>query len=85
MKRTELVVPWDDGLHVRQAGLLVRTACKFAATIQVRHKGHIANARSIISLLLLCATMGATLEVEAQGEDEEKAILAVERIFSTGE
>ena len=29
--------------------------------------------------------MGATLEVEAQGEDEEKAILAVERIFSTGE
>jgi phosphocarrier protein HPr len=85
MKRAEIIVPWNHGLHARQASLLVRTACKFASTIQLKHRGQIANARSIMSLLLLCATMGSTLQVEVQGDDEDKAIAAVERLFSSGQ
>jgi phosphocarrier protein HPr len=85
MKKKEITVPWDEGLHTRPASLLVRTASKFGSSIELRHKGKIANARSIISIILLCATMGATIEVEAVGEDEEMAIQAVEQVFSKSE
>lgn len=82
MKKTEIVVPWEAGLHARQAGLVVRTACKFASAINLRCGGKVTNARSIISILLLCATMGTVVEIEAQGEDEEQALEAIERSFS---
>lgn len=81
MKRAEITVPWPDGLHARQAGILVRTACKFGSSIRLRHREKVANARSIISLLLLCATMGTTVEVEVVGEDEESALKAVKLMF----
>jgi phosphotransferase system HPr-like phosphotransfer protein len=29
--------------------------------------------------------MGTTIQIEAQGEDEEKAIKAVEQVFTSGE
>ena len=85
MKRLEMVVPWEEGLHARQAGKLVRVAYKFASTIQLRCGARIANARSIISILLLCATIGSTVEIEVQGEDEEDAAEAIEGIFVSGE
>ncbi|MGZ8900150.1 MAG: HPr family phosphocarrier protein [Limisphaerales bacterium] len=82
MKRAAIKVPWKAGLHMRQAGLLVRVACKFASTIQLEYNGHVANARSILGIILLCATMGSTIEIEASGEDEEKAIHAIQELFT---
>ena len=40
-----------------------------------------ADARSILSVILLCAALGTVIEVEAQGEDEDLAIQAVESAF----
>lgn len=34
-----------------------------------------------MSILLLCASMGAAIELEVRGEDEEHAITAVESVF----
>jgi len=42
-----------------------------------------ADARSILSVILLCAALGTVIEVEAQGEDEDLAIQAVESAFVT--
>ena len=83
MRRSEVIVPWSGGLHARQAGLLVRTACKYGSSIKLQFQGKAASARSIISLLLLCATVGSTLEIEAQGEDEEVAIEAIKKVFDS--
>ena len=44
-----------------------------------------ADARSIISVMLLCASLGTTLDVEATGTDEDTAIQAVESIFTSPE
>jgi phosphotransferase system HPr-like phosphotransfer protein len=46
--------------------------------------GKAAEANSIISLLILCAGLGATLEIEASGPDEREAIRAVDRFFALG-
>jgi len=82
MKHAEVIVRWQEGLHARPASLLVRIANKFGSTINLIYDGKVADARSIMSIMLLCATMGALLEVEAQGEDEDQALEAIERVFS---
>ncbi len=85
MKQSKVVVAWAEGLHARPSAKLALIAQKFASTIKLECNGQVANARSFLSILLLCATMGSTLSIEAQGEDEEKAIRAVEQVFTSCE
>lgn len=85
MKHCEVVVTWAGGLHARPAGRVVRIARDFASTIRLKCNGQVASARSILSMLLLCATVGTTIQIEAQRDDEEKAIKAVEQVFASGE
>ena len=42
-----------------------------------------ADLRSILSILALCATMGTTLTLEASGEDEKDAVQALEQAFAS--
>lgn len=81
MKRARVVIPWTEGLHLRQAAELVQTGQKFHSAIVLKCEGRIANIRSILSVIALCAAMGAALEVEATGEDEQEATQAIEQIF----
>jgi phosphocarrier protein HPr len=82
MRITKVVVPWEEGLHLRPAAKLVRTARYFRSRIFLKRGGKIADVRSILSVLSLCATMGMTLDLEATGEDEHAAARAVEQVFS---
>lgn len=75
-------MPWPEGLHLRQAMRLVRAAQQFRAEIRLRSAERIADVRSLLSVLALCAAMGATLELEASGEDEQEAIRTVQELFS---
>jgi phosphocarrier protein len=81
MKRSKVVVPWEAGLHARPATAVVRLVQSLRSTVILKCNGKIADARSILSILLLCASMGAAVELEVRGEDEEHAIAAVESVF----
>jgi phosphocarrier protein HPr len=83
MKRSTVVVPWGEGLHLRPAAKLVHTAKSFHSTIFLKAGGKIADLRSIVSIISLCATMGATLDLEVVGDDEHDAVRAVEQMFSS--
>jgi len=85
MKEAKVVIAWEEGLHARPSAKLARIAQKFVSTIKFECNGQVANARSFLSILLLCATMGTTLSIEVQGEDEDKAIQAIEQAFKAGE
>lgn len=85
MKEKSITVPWKEGLHARPAARLVQQAKAFKAKIELKYQGNVANARSIISILLLCATLGSTLNIEISGEDEEQAMEAIEAAFSDQE
>jgi len=82
MKRSRVVVPWREGLHFRPAATLMQVAQRFHCTILLRCGEQIADLRSLMSIIALCATMGTPLEVEATGEDEQVAAQAVEQVFS---
>jgi phosphotransferase system HPr (HPr) family protein len=77
MKTTVVIVPWKEGIHLLRAGSIAQLAARFRASIICRLGGKVADARSVISILILCAGLGATLEIEASGPDEREAIQAI--------
>ncbi len=67
------------GLHARAAARLVRTASAFRSSVRLERadRSASADAKSILSVLMLAASRGTELRVEAEGEDEEAALEAV--------
>ena len=74
------------GLHARAAAQLVRLAGSFQSRIVLRRVGSeiSADARSILSLLTLSASIGSHLDIKVEGEDAEAALAAVSELFETG-
>ena len=85
MKRAKVIVSWRAGLHLRPAARLARLAQRFHSSISLSFRGRIADLRSILSVIALCATMGSTIDVEVSGDDEQNAMDAVEQVFSSGD
>ncbi len=85
MKTTTVIVPWQEGMHLRRAGNLVKLATQFRSSILCRLGEKVADARSVLSILILCAGLGATLEIEASGPDEREAIQAVDTFFASSD
>jgi phosphotransferase system HPr (HPr) family protein len=85
MKRLQVIVPWPEGLHLRPAGTLVRLAQASKSTILVKAGEKVANARSVLAILVLCATVGMALDLEIHGEDEDVVLCSIKRVFESAE
>ena len=72
------------GLHARAAVKLVTTCSKYVSNVVIVANGRRANGRQLIAILLLSASMGATISIEASGPDEVEAVSAVTRLISNG-
>lgn len=83
MKATRLTVKWEQGLHMRPAARLVQVARRFHSRIIIRIGSRVADARSIMSIMILAASLGAVLDVEASGDDEQEAVQAVQNYFDS--
>ena len=57
------------GLHARAAAKLVHVANRYESHIEVSKDGQVADAKSIMGVLMLAAEKGSTLEVSASGAD----------------
>ena len=64
------------GLHARAASKLVALTSGFSSKIQIGHEKMV-DGKSILSLMMLAAIKGTTLQVIADGEDEEQAMAAI--------
>jgi len=69
------------GLHARAAALLVQTVNKFSAEVNVSKDGQMADGRSIMGVLTLAATQGSKIQIEANGEDADKVVKALEKLL----
>jgi phosphotransferase system HPr (HPr) family protein len=81
MKTTRVEVRWLHGLHARQAARLVWLAHRFHSQIHLRLGARLADAKSILHILILSAGPGTALQVDVDGVDEHEAIQAVEKFF----
>ncbi|MBQ2986126.1 MAG: HPr family phosphocarrier protein [Tyzzerella sp.] len=72
------------GLHLRPAGLFCKTAVQFKSKITFQHKDTTANAKSVLSVLGACIKAGDEIEIICEGEDEQKALVAMLEIIEDG-
>ena len=86
MVERTLLVKAPLGLHARAAAKVVRVASSFQSQLLLRRKegGDSADAKSILSLLMLAAGCGTQLQATADGVDEEAAMNAIHQLFEEG-
>lgn len=73
-----------EGLHFRPIMQVVDTAQRFAARLTVRCEDRVADARSPMELLMLVATSGSVLTIEAEGDDAHEAVEALCVLIDSG-
>jgi len=86
MVERTLTVTAPLGLHARAAARLVRLVSGFHSRVELSRvdSGLSADAKSILSVLMLAASRGTELRASADGADEEAAISAIDQLFSDG-
>jgi phosphocarrier protein HPr len=73
------------GMHARPAMLFAEVAGKFSASITVGHsESDNVDAKSIMQLMMLAATEGTALTIEADGEDANQAIDELTELVTSG-
>ncbi|HXC55253.1 MAG TPA: HPr family phosphocarrier protein [Rhizomicrobium sp.] len=65
------------GLHARASAKIVEAAARFQCEIIIAKDGQEVNARSIMGLMMLAASLGAEVEVSAEGADSGEALTAI--------
>ncbi len=70
------------GLHARAAAKLVKTANAFASQLQLQCEDREADAKSIMSVMMLAAAKGTQVTIAAEGDDAEHALSAVAELFA---
>jgi len=72
------------GLHARPAMQFVELANKYTSKIEVSNADLAVDAKSIMSVMRLAATMGTMLRIIADGADAEEAAEALTELVRKG-
>ncbi|WP_428481210.1 HPr family phosphocarrier protein [Pyruvatibacter mobilis] len=70
------------GLHARASARFVKTAEAFDADIRVTKDGQTVSATSIMGLMMLAASTGSTIALEASGPEAQEAMVALEALVT---
>lgn len=65
------------GLHARAASKLVNQASQFESEVFIDKDGNRVNAKSIMGVMMLAASKGTKVILEAEGSDEQVCIDAM--------
>lgn len=79
-----VVIKNETGLHARPAGMFVKKASEFTSAIEVKCKGKVVNAKSIMGIMSLGLGKGEEITISAIGADEEAAIDALSELVESG-
>ena len=78
-----VVVPCEQGLHLRVASVLVSTAKAFDSEIRLMGDRLFVDAKSILDVLRLGAVKGTPLFIVAKGPDAEDAVQVLANFFGS--
>lgn len=80
-----VVISDPTGLHARPAVKLTRLAKQFGAQVEIRagDAGTWINAKSPNAVMKLKARHGETLQIRAEGDDEDAAVAALVALLDT--
>ena len=72
------------GLHARPAAKLVECASRFSSSVKIEFQGQEIDGKSIMSVMMLAAPMGAELSLHVDGRDELEATEALRSLIASG-
>ena len=82
----DIVVSNKLGLHARPAMQFVDVANQFRSVVLVKKGGEEpaeADGKSVMQMIILAATEGTPLRIEAEGDDAETAVAKLVELFDT--
>lgn len=80
MLRKEITIINKLGLHARAAAKLIGTTSRFSSDIQLIKENREVDGKSIMAVMMLAASQGTQLTVQARGDDAAQALTAIEEL-----
>jgi len=81
MASIDLVISNKLGLHARAAAKLTQLAAQYKSDIFIARGEQKVNAKSIMGVMMLAAGLGVQVTIEAQGDDAQDALQAIQTLF----
>ena len=77
MIKTSVTISNKLGLHARASAKLTKLAGSFPCEVWLTRGERRVNAKSIMGVMMLAAGLGATVELETNGDQEQQAMDAL--------
>lgn len=81
MSNKEIVVSDVSREHDNPIAELVQVACQFDSNIVLENDNRKINAKSIMGIMAFNPTLGMTVNIVADGSDEQEALVAMEKFL----
>ena len=82
MAHAEVQIINKLGLHARASAKLTQLAGAFKSEVWLSRSGRRVNAKSIMGVMMLAAGKGASVTIEAEGDDAEAALAALRKLIA---
>ncbi len=83
MTSKEVVVRNASGLHARPATFFIQKANSYKSSVWVENGDRRANAKSLLGVLSLAVAKGVSINIIADGPDEEEAVTGLADLIET--
>lgn len=81
MKTFEYTITDEVGIHARPAGVLAKKVKEFNSVVTITKDGKSAEAKKLMAVMGLGVKKGQTVTVTVEGEDEDTAVVEIEKFF----
>jgi phosphocarrier protein len=78
MAEKTFTVTAETGIHARPATVLVQTASRFDADVNLEYNGKSVNLKSIMGVMSLGIPQGSQIKIIASGSDADEAVAGIE-------
>lgn len=82
MIQKSIQIKLEQGLEARPVAMLVQVASQFESTVYINSEDRKVNAKSIMGMMSLGLASGEKVTVVADGNDEDTAVVEIEKFLS---
>ena len=82
MIQKSIQIELEEGLEARPVAMLVQVASQFESTVYINSEDRKVNAKSIMGMMSLGLASGEEVTVVADGNDEDTAVVEIEKFLS---
>ena len=82
MMEKSVTIQLTEGLQARPVAMLVQVASQYESSVYIETDGKKVNAKSIMGMMTLELSEGESVNVTADGKDEERALEGIEKYLS---